>query len=257
MYYLDNLDCEHKMRCVEVPRAKFFSKKMIQKLVIADMLQEEDGLPKFGKLTVSIFSCYVVYISLAVTPRFSNNACNSNVVYSFLFIHIYVVQLRNRRGTCYDKRAEPSRPVTTNMPIPGTSDTVIVGTFHSPHNQNQIGDLSSHFSLCPPNKNNTKQQHGQLNIRQIEEPEERREENKDSLGYDKQETTVCNSSELFVNQQTDGDIAMGTQGTTPSLEELAKFHGDPKVSAVPQAEHEVTGGSEDGRLFFDLCYCFT
>jgi len=99
MYYLDILDCEHKMRCVEVPRVKFFSKEMIQKLVTADMLQDEDGLPTFGKLTVSVFSSNVVYFPLAVA-LFSNRACSSNLVYSFLFIHIYVVQLRNQRGTC-------------------------------------------------------------------------------------------------------------------------------------------------------------
>ena len=68
---------------------------------------------------------------------------------------------------------------------------------------------------------------------------------------------MCNSSELFVHHQTDGDIAMATQGTTPSLEASAEFHGDPKVSAVPQGKHEVTGVSEDGKLFFDVCYWFT
>ncbi|XP_066361654.1 uncharacterized protein [Miscanthus floridulus] len=51
MYYLDNLDCDQKMRCVEVPRAKFFGSEMIQKLVKADK-QEEDGLPIFGNLNL-------------------------------------------------------------------------------------------------------------------------------------------------------------------------------------------------------------
>ena len=60
-YYLDNLDCEQKMRCVEVPRAKLFGKEMIQKLVKADK-QEEDGLPIFGNLNVSIFSSNVVLL---------------------------------------------------------------------------------------------------------------------------------------------------------------------------------------------------
>jgi hypothetical protein len=157
---------------------------MIQKLVKADK-QEKDGLTTFGNLNVSIFSSNVVYITLTVTPRFSNCTCSSNVVYTFLFIHIYVVQLRNQRDTCYDERAELSRHVTTYMPIPGTSDTDIVGTFRSPHNQIQIGDLSSHQSLCPLNNSNAKQQHRQLDIRQIEEPEGRREENGDGLiGYE-------------------------------------------------------------------------
>jgi hypothetical protein len=62
-----------------------------------------------------------------------------------------------------------------------------------------------------------------------------------------QKTTVCNSSELFVHHQTDGDIAMATQGD--NTEASAEFHGDPKVSAVPQGEHEVTGVSEHGKLF--------
>jgi hypothetical protein len=62
MYYLDNLDCEQKMRCVEVPHAKLFGKEMIQKLVKADK-QEKDGLTTFGNLNVSIFSSNVVYIT--------------------------------------------------------------------------------------------------------------------------------------------------------------------------------------------------
>jgi hypothetical protein len=81
MYYLDNLDCEQKMRCVEVPHAKLFGKEMIQKLVKADK-KEKDGLTIFGNLNVSIFSSNVVYITLTVTPRFSNCTCSSNVVYS-------------------------------------------------------------------------------------------------------------------------------------------------------------------------------
>ena len=61
MYYLDNLDCDQKMRCVEVPRAKFFGSEMIQKLVKADK-QEKDGLTTFGNLNVSIFSSNVVLL---------------------------------------------------------------------------------------------------------------------------------------------------------------------------------------------------
>ena len=88
MYYLDNLDCDQKMRCVEVPRAKLFGKEMIQKLVKADK-QEKDGLTTFGNLNVSIFSSNVVYITSTVTPRFSNYTCSSsNVVY--LFVHSYL-----------------------------------------------------------------------------------------------------------------------------------------------------------------------
>jgi len=77
------------------------------------------------------------------------------------------------------------------------------------------------------------------------------------IGYDNLQTTVCNSSELFVHQQTDGDIVMATEGTTPPQEASDEFHGDAKVSAVPKGEHEVTGGSEDGKLFSDVRYCFS
>lgn len=64
MYYLDNLDCEQKMRCVEVPRAKLFGNAVIKKLEKADKLQEGGGLPTtFGNLNVSIFISNVVLLN--------------------------------------------------------------------------------------------------------------------------------------------------------------------------------------------------
>ncbi|KAL6620116.1 hypothetical protein ACP70R_035255 [Stipagrostis hirtigluma subsp. patula] len=52
IFYLDNLNCTLKMRCVDTPRAKFFKKRIMSKLKKADELTDQDGLRTFGNLSL-------------------------------------------------------------------------------------------------------------------------------------------------------------------------------------------------------------
>lgn len=67
---------------------KFFGNGTIHKLMRFDKLDEEDSLPIFGNLTISILSSNVVYYfnSSPKPPSFSSHACISDEVFSF-FVH--------------------------------------------------------------------------------------------------------------------------------------------------------------------------
>lgn len=67
------------------------------------------------------------------------------------------------------------------------------------------------------------------------------------IGDDEQQITICSSE--FEHQKSDGGSTFATQGQTPAREASAEFHGEPIVPDVPQGDHALTGGSEDGKLF--------